>query len=212
MISLTKCYIITLINHARSPQSLLGEGVARPFLAVTVEKPLSAALLRRTVQCHSVLALLELSAGSLNACVTTKIICLLKIVHTTAQETTKNVSFFFPSSLRDVTLQVIITNTWRWRWAVWCWAKFSRCWRDSFDFCLPYCFRKTSNRINWDFDIFADKIIQKIVLPGFLTGVINKSLAGHATWKQDAVVERPQEFAILKQSSEQKNLQKQKRG
>lgn len=55
-------------------------------------------------------------------------------------------------------------------------------------------------------------IIQKIVLPGFLTGVINKSLVGHATWKQDAVVERPQEFAILKQSSEQKNLQKQKQG
>lgn len=56
--------------------------------AVTaVEKPLSAALVR-TVQCQ--LALPELSAGSLNACVTAKIICLLKIAHTTAQEITNN--------------------------------------------------------------------------------------------------------------------------
>lgn len=74
--------------------------MARPLLAITtVEKPLSAALVRRTGQCHLELTLLELSAGSLNAGVTAKIICLLKIVYTTAQEITKNVTVFSPPLL-----------------------------------------------------------------------------------------------------------------
>lgn len=49
-------------------------------------------------------------------------------------------------------------------------------------------------------------IIQKIMLPGFLTGVIHKSLVGHATCKHHVIVERPQVLAILKQSSEQNNF------
>lgn len=104
-----------LYNHTRSPQNLLGEGVSRPLLAITtVEKPLSAALVRRTGQCHLELTLLELSAGSLNACVIAKIICLLKIAHysSTAQEITK---FLLPllSERWLLTLQVITINTWK---------------------------------------------------------------------------------------------------
>lgn len=172
-----------LYNHTRSPQSLPGKGVARPLLAITtVEKPLSAALVRRTSQCHLELTLLELSAGSLNASVTAKIICLLKIVYTTAQEITKSVTVFSPPPLWEMASHTLSHHHQYLK--VWCWPKSPRCWKDSFDFCLPYCFRKTSNRIKGYLHIFADMIIQKIVLPGFLIVVIHKSLARHAIWKQ----------------------------
>lgn len=62
-------------------------------------------------------------------------ICLLEMVHTTAQEITWNVSpffFFFPlffSKRWLLTLQVTTINTWRWMWKVWHWSKPESCGR-----------------------------------------------------------------------------------
>lgn len=202
-----------LYNHTRSPQNLLAEGVSRPLLAITtVEKPLSAALVRRTGQCHLELTLLELSAGSLNACVIAKIICLLKIAHysSTAQEITKNVTVSSPPPLWEMASHTPSHHHQYLK--VWCWPKSPRCWKGSFDSCLPYCFRKTSNRINWDLHIFADMIIQKIVLPGFLIVVIHKSLVGQQSGNNMWHSGKATVLAILKQSLKQKNFQEQKQG